>query len=859
MSKNTNTVKKPLSSGAKKAIWITAICLVAVIALTVSLGYILNNDTINPDNDGSDSSGSSSLKIPNGDFLYTKSESTNVPYEAQNWAKKTYGSATSFGSIENEQKVVMGVVNTTDSVWNDIVATLNSKTGKTIANPYTHVDGDGVIDKKAVDEEDIDIRNVYMIATVGEATNASILSDSFTIASSASVKITVWLNTAQLTSGKASVMIQQYSTPSDSNRYAYDLEIEHTTTEGGNGWQKNEFYVFNRSSSSKSVRINVGLGDVYNDGDSSKAEGVLFIDDIQYETVTANEYRENYVASTGTDKKVHKSYVIKPTDNEDTDPTTVVWTGGTSIGDVEKYLEEDAAIVNNKAYSPFVKGTTEDPIDTFDIYKADNAGSFKQTIALLNSKDSLDDYLHIYFWMRIANGTVYNQASIVDVTVRDVSETDDTKNLAKLTNIGDVDDFTTDVNCGWKQYHIYVKPDQDILDGAKVTISIDWSKTGLTHDGTIYVSDLKYEFIADSTYTSASTSTTTVKADFNKTHATTGVTNGTFGYLEDTNKSLPESWTPVYAGANSIYNDGKGDAEITGLNISAGATANQIVKGNDTNPAPLYDDEYGYYLNVVNNVSTAQGFLSQSISLSAKSVYRISVLAKTTTAQPYIYLINQAAAQGENGSREKAIIAKFEGAAANGKMDDLLMQPAQANGWVRYYFIVETSDEAASVNVALFNGSIDGTTKQTGIVSYDQVCVEQLGSYALEKDADNEDATLYKVTYTEKSDSGYADLFDTYFADVDSTATTMNTIEFKDGDTVLENVRVARLADAEKWAEMREIPEETKDDEVADDDTTTETENNVDIALLLSVISSILLVACLLVVIVIKAFKKKRA
>lgn len=857
MSKNTNTVKKPLSNGAKKAIWITAICLAAVIALTVSLGYILNNDTINPDSDGSNSSGSSSLKIPNGDFLFTKSESTNVPYEAQNWAKKTYSSETTFGTIENEQKVVMGVVNTTDSVWDDIVATLNEKTGKTITNPHTHEEGEGIIDKEAVKEDDVDIRNVYMIATK-EATNASILSDSFTIASSASVRITVWLNTAQLTSGKASVMVQQLSTPNSANRYAYDLEIEHTTTDGGNGWQKNEFYVFNRSSASKSIRINVGLGDVYN---NENAEGVLFIDDIQYETVTANEYRENYIASTGTDTKVHKSYVIKPTDNEDVDATFVAWTGSTDIGGVEAYLNESAAKDSNgKAYSPFVKGTTEDPIDTFAIYRADNTGSFTKTIDLKNAKDELDDYLHIYFWMRVANGTTYKQASIVDVTVRDASETDDTKNLAKLTNIGDVDDFTTDVNCGWKQYHIYVKPDQDILDGAKVTVSIDWAKTGLTHDGTIYASDLMYEFIADTTYTGASTSTTTVKADFNKTHATTGVTNGTFGYLEDTNKKLPESWTPVYAGANSIYNDGKGDDVVNGLNISSNAIANEIFKGTTANPAPLYDDEYGYYLNVVNKVATAQGYLSQSISLSAKSVYRISVLAKATSAQPYIYLINQAAAQGENGSREKAIIGKFEGAAANSTMDDLLMQPAQENGWVRYYFIVETADEAVSVNVALFNGSIDGRELKDGTVSYDQVCTELLGNYTVAKDTDNEDAKLYKVAYTEKSNSGYADLFDTYFADVDGNTETMNTIEFKDGDVALGNVKVVRLADDDKWAEMREIPEETEKDEVADDeDTTTETKNDVDVGLLLSVISSILLVACLLVVVVVKAFKKKRA
>lgn len=849
MSKNTNTVKKPLSNGAKKAIWITAICLVAVIALTVSLGYILNNDTINPDNDGSNNSGSSTLKIPNGDFLYTKSESTSIPYEAQNWIKKTYKDGSTFGDIEDDTKVVMGIVNTSD--WDNVSAALSER-GLNVTNPKTHNDKP---DQEAIKDGEIDIANVYMIAAK-EATNASILSDSFSIPSSASVKITVWFNASQVTNGNPSVMIQRSSTSTASEKsgstqywYAYDLEITEYTSTGANGWQEKVFYVFNRSSSSQSVRINVGLGDVYKNG---TAEGVLFVDDIQYEAVTANEYRTKYPD----DENVHTSHVIKPTDSKDTTVVSKNW-GETEIGDsVDAYLEKSAAIVDNNAYSPFVK-----TVDTFKIYNVDNAGSFAQNISLTGT-DGNDDYLHIYFWMRVVKGTTKPQASIVDVIVRDTSVTDTTKSLVKLTNIGDVKDITKDDNCGWKQYHIYVKPDQDATD-AEISVNINWADTGVTHNGEIYVSDLMYEVVADSAYSNATVnSTTTVKADLNKTHANTGVTNGTFGYLEDTDKTLPESWTPVYAGSNYIYNDGKGD---TGAAPKKSDINNRIVRGSATDTS-AYDDEYHYYLAVTNNVETAQGYLSQSISLSAKSVYRISVLAKTEgTAKPFIYLVNQAAANGEDGSREKAIVARFESASANSGMDALLSQPAQEDGWVRYYFIVETADEAASVNVALFNGSIEGTTKQQGTVYYDQVCTELLGNYTVAKDADIEDAKLYKVTYAEKSDSGYADLFDNYFADVDGNTETMNTIEFRadpeDTSTpVFDNVKVVRLADDDKWAEMREIPEETEKDEVADDDdTTTETKNDVDVALLLSVISSILLVACLLVVVVIKAFKKKRA
>lgn len=852
MSKNTKTVNQPLSNGAKQWIWIVAICLVAVIGLSVALGFVLNNDTINPDDDNNNSSGSSTLTISNGDFLYTQSESTNAPYEAQDWVKKTYNGGNTFGDIEDEQNVVMGIVNTTDSAWDSIKGALAAK-GLTVTNPKTH-DADGVIDQVAVEEDEVDIANVYMIATKN-ATNASILSNSFSIPSSASVKITVWLNATQLKDGSvASVMVQRSSTTIASEKngktqywFAHDLAIvEKDVTDGANGWQKHEFFIFNRSSNSTSVRLNVGIGNVYGGVD---AEGALFIDDIQYETVTANEYREQYNANN------NLSYIIKANDKDDATAKVFDWTGATKLNagtqtGAEAYLADAAATVNGKQYSPFVAD------DKFNMYKVDSDGSLKQAISLTGA-DGQDDYLHIYFWMRVVENNTLPQGSIVDVILRDTYVNDQTKSLSKLANIAAVKDITEDKNCGWNQYHIYVKPDQDVTD-AEVSVTIQWSNTGLDHDGQIFVSDLMCEVVSDTDYAGAvSNSTTNIKADMSKTHANTGVTNGTFGYLEDTNKTQPENWTPVYAGSNAIYQDGKGNATITDVLTDKDATDNKIVKVG----APNFDDEYGYYLEVTNTKATAQGFLSQSISLSAKSVYRISVLAKVEgNAKPYIYLVNKALAQGEDGSREKAIIGKFEAVATNSKMDEILMQPVQdsANGWVRYYFIVETADQSASVSVALFNGSIDGSVLETGTVYYDQVSVEQLGSYTISEDSENEDATLYQVKYSAKSGSGYAGLFEDYFANVDGN-TTMNTIEFKDGDTALANVQVVRFADADKWEEMRTIPEEEEEVEEDDDHDHDHSESTVDVGLLLSVISSIVLVAALLVVVVIKIFRKKRA
>jgi len=189
-------------------------------------------------------------------------------------------------------------------------------------------------------------------------------------------------------------------------------------------------------------------------------------------------------------------------------------------------------------------------------------------------------------------------------------------------------------------------------------------------------------------------------------------------------------------------------------------------------------------------------------------------------------------------------------------MDKLLMQPVQeGNGWVRYYFIVETADAGVTVNVALFNGSIDGATLATGTVYYDQVTVEQLGSYTIGEDTENEDATLYQVKYSAKSGSGYADLFETHFANVDGKTATMNTIEFN-----FDNAQVVRLADAEKWEEMRTIPEEEEDVEEDDDHDHDHDHDHdeFDWGLFWSAFSSAALIVGLGVAIVVKLFRKKR-
>lgn len=836
MNKTKNT--QPLSGKTKTIILIVAICVLAAVILGIALNEILKPATKTPGSETPDNSGSSSLTIKNGDFVYTKSNSTSFPREAQNWSRYTAptGTDTSLVSIEDSQKALMGIIDTDAEKWDEVSGDLS---GMTVTNPKTH-------------DDSLDT-NVYMIAS-REATTASILSDSFSISSNTSVKITVWLNTSQLTDGsKAVIMLTQSTTNiKEDNWYAYDFEIgKETGANENNGWISKDFYVFNRNSSSKSIRISVGLGNVYDsklEDDARNGEGVLFVDDITFETVTANDYRKYADGENGG----HNYKIIEASDTTDKDIVykELVAEGNTiiekTIDNYDDYLTE---YVNKVNYAPFTKKDDFVAVENgmpFTIYQISNNGSVKTPVGLrlkdtiaVKTSDTDKDHHHISFWVRVDQANVIADINILlQKKVGDKYETLDSKKDGAsgelFTEEVTGQTIATDTNNGWKKFDIYIKPSSAETE-ISVLITLGSAK-GYEADkyvpnGTMYVTAPTYELIAQKDYSNASSGTTSKKISLVGVTASMGVTNGTFSNTTNTAPTQPASWTPVFAGQNAIYKDGKGDeAFVKDLNTTAAAVKGSgIVK--DVDSAPSIDDSEKGVLKLVNNAATSQGYLSSNISLSAKSVYVLSVLAKVEgNAKPFIYLINN------NKDRADAVIAKIEKTAVKPVDDEAVFnQDSVTDGWQRYYIVVVTGDDALTVRMGLFNGSIDGSVKPDNgaTVYYDQADSTKIGSYSLEKDTDNEDAKLYNVTYA--SESGY---------------TAFDKLELADAD----NVVTIQPTDSE-WEKIRTIPEDNDDDD--HDHENTEEKQPVDLALLFSVISSVALVAALLIVVVIRIYRNK--
>ncbi|MCM1195080.1 MAG: hypothetical protein NC332_04005 [Firmicutes bacterium] len=832
MSKKSTSAPS-LTDNTKKIMIIVAICLIAVIIISVALALLLKTDALNPDTENPSTTPSSSLTIKNGDFALTSSDDVGYPKGAVNWTKYGYKDATSFEKIDTDEKVVMGIIDTDGENWSAVTEDL-SETSVSVTNPGIH-------------SEELENKNVYMIATrENVSASASIMSDSFSVASTTSVKITVWLNTYQITEGNATIMVQSSSStpnPKEDNRYAWIYNIEKSSEDK---WQAFEIYIFNRKTSSQYIRCDVGLGNVYEA--DSEAKGVLFIDDIVYETVTANDYR-TYVDGDGIDPDATNFKIIEREEEDTTAMTTEYLT-------IKEY---DSATVASPAYSASAEYVTEEkfsPFTTkddfsnegFAIYKRVNDGTVHDIVAYemapmlvsMANDQSFQDHHHISFWVRTKTNNVL---ALVNVLVQ--SRNNDGDEWETLNN-GDFTATTeqnieTDTNNGWSKYDIYLKPSQKDM---QVRLVISLGELGVFTDseyapnGEMFLTSIYHETISNSAYSSASSGTASKKFDLTGATAETTVTNGSFSSAVSSVNDQPLNWTSAFAGENIIYKDGKGNETISGLDKTVSAVnGSGIVRENSS-----FDDAEGRVLKLVNNKATSYGFVSDNISLSAKTVYVFSVLSKSESADvnavthPYFYVIDTAR------DRENAVIGSVVNIYPSAVNDAWFCQANEnVNGWTRYYIVVVTGAEAMSVRIALFNGSIDGTDKPVNTtVYYDKVSMQSMGSYSLVDDTETEEPTEYIVEFNANES----------FTDFEEVKDIVELKTKLDGASV----QIAQ-PDEDEWKEIRAIPEETDDSD--DGDTTATTKTDVDLALLFSILSSVILVAALAVVIVVKVFKRR--
>ena len=863
MSKKVAT--QPLSDNTRKLIIIIAIVLVAVIILSVALALILKTEEKTPAVDNTDNSNSSTLPIKNGDFLYSKSDETGYPHSAVNWTKYGYkapsGSSHDFENITSNDKSVMGIIDVSDDNWSEVTSDLKDEDITLAKNPKLHKD---------IEAED---SNIYMIFN-REATSASILSDSASVSSGTSIKITVWLNVAQVENGNAVIMIQKSSiSAKKDNWYAYDFAVvgKTGTDIDENGWQKHEFYIFNREASTQYFRVSVGLGNAYQEGGDAK--GVLFVDDIGYETVTANDYREQVDKDVTYDEDVFKPFKIL--ENEDiTDKSEYFELVGdnsttTISGPYTDFASFKQAVGDGKAYLPFTNRDDflrDGKATGFTIYQVTQNGTDVTALRLATNDDGIDltsspvdkDHYHISFWLRVdkKDNHAATEANVYVQKAVDGDEKWEDIQGGSFTKITTSQDVDTDTNCGWVKYDIYLKPSTAQSETISILFVLG-SKDGYTQtqidegevpQGSLFVTSPAYEKISYKDYNNASNGNNVRKLNLIGATATPSISNGSFSDVNNVGNE-PTSWTPVFAGDNAIYKDGKGNQLNEEKRQAALVQGSGVVKKGSN-----LDDGQNSVLQI-SAKGTNFGYISNDITLSSRTVYVFSVLVESGKT-PYIYLIDNSKERG------KAVVARLEkshNAETEKTLDGYFLDGYADDGfadtdWVRYYLVFVTGNESASVRLALFNGKIDAVDGQnvaTGTILYDEVKMKSIGTYSFVEDEDNKDATHYLVKFNAGSDA-YQDAIDALTTEDHDAINTESELVAKLGGIVEPS--------KEEWEEMTLIPEDNDGDNSGEgDDTTTTTPSEVDWGLLMSVISSVLLVAALLIVLVIKLFQRKRS
>lgn len=737
----------------KKALVIAIIAVVTAIVIAATLIIVLWETVENSlaSNTTVDTTSSSDV-ISNGSFEYVLEDESSYPQAAQDWSKYSYaepsGSSHGYKTITSNVNSIMGVVDTDD--WDSVSSSL-AYYNTTLTNPGT--------------AEDADDDYVYMIHNGDDAYVASIYSSSFSVPASSSIKVSVTLKTEAVTTGGAFIMLKQSSSSAlevsaSGLQYWYasiGVEEDSTAITTYGEWVTYELYIFNQTTSSKTIYANIGLGNVYY---NIPADGTLYIDSVEYDTVTANEYR---LYSEGTDETDKSAYTIT-SDKADTEQIALgVSSTDKTVNTVTSYTTGD--YLDNTELSEDTSPFTDSSIN---VYQFSNDGNVSTQVGVVSDSLTIDgpvvgtNYL-ITLWIRVISddGSVLPSANIY------LYESGTDTVLASFTNIQTGTDLTTDDTNGWAQYSFYIKPANDSTDvEIKVTLgnSSGYVNSEAIPEGTVLITEPTYEVLTNSQYSSASSSDNVTKVSLTSSVATTTITNGSFSSIDNNNTTdglySTNTWTATYAGGIEIL--GTGEDNIT-VADGVGSVSSGILLGSDY--TPTLDDSAKGILMINNIKDTSFGYLSADISLSANTVYVISVLVYEVAGDANVYLVN----------KELGTITAMTGTGTTATDSSDINLPDTDGVWTRYYFVYITGDTAQTVNLALWNGEIDadGTTgTTTGTVYFDQALITTIGTYTRDYDSDE--------LYTADDDGLY--VLDTELA---AEITWLSTTGFDDTDELL--------------------------------------------------------------------------
>lgn len=683
---SSGSATKSLKS--KKAMIISLIAIVAVAVIVVSLVLALWKEVIpsNIESTRPDGDTSSSLDISNSDFKYTYADAQNLQYPltATSWTKRD--------SVVDSD-TLMGVVDTKEDEWNGkVVYDLGQKGLNNTTNPGYPV-------------ADSENSRIFMISNA-EETAASVLSSSFSVASSQYLKVSVWVKTDSITGHGAYVALRTSDSQASSDYYA--VRMENISTAGA--WEQYSFYIEGAKNTSQTLYFELGLGQT--EFAENPSMGTAFFGEISCEKISKGAFLNNNAEEkTENEDGFYIGHTFDSSDAEESDQTL---TRENEFGTVDLLTYEEYK--QQFEFLPFADD------ENGSITRITNVSDTKAGVTYSSftvNPPSINKSYRLSVWVRTENVAKNTGAYIYLFDNTNSAATSKTTYFEKINTDEDIENDTFN---GWTEYQFYIKPSNS--QAIELTLEIylgmkNYAAGGVIPSGTLYIAELALFEIEQSDFNGTSSSSTIKTVDLDQTFDTDNLISNPSFNIPLNNSGLetvvrPANWTLYVSGNTAIGGNGTlapnaiGDIQTGLLFKNNSSLLGEL--GIGENDFPLKDDDARSVLMINNKVKTSAGVQSASISLSANTFYKISVLAKGIgDAVPYVYLTD-----GRNvlSGYDKAM----DGTAYAAENEE------EGNGYVRYYFYIAVGNEAKTVYLELWLGSRNATEEQyvQGIALFDQ-------------------------------------------------------------------------------------------------------------------------------------------
>ncbi len=578
----------------------------------------------------------------------------------------------------------------------------------------------------------------------------------------------VWVYTTDLTSisngenGANVRLINTFNSQSQADYAIYGIDTN-------NNWKKYSIYVAGDANYDTTFKVALGLGTGNGKNEvSGWTQGTAYFDDLEFKTVTADEYN---TAQSGTKQMIYKGEdtLFQKVDNTKSDEKFAFSMQLNTIIDVD-------------ASTDYFSNLT--PADIADI-KLNGSTATSFNITANNSKDTLtlkDDNK-----FKVANEKYAYISFKVDNKLNKLNNTNVTVFVYDTTN-NVVTNAIAISEVGEKLCGLMIKNNFPVGDDKTSTFYLEivvgpTNTAGLTNTdlatGEVKISDLKiatgsiespekpdkndpeyanklsvynkdykaynlysfYSSVADKTVTLGSYveedsdyesySLSPAPSSYGKIITGLADVNGYTGVNSNSVYLNGESETTDDADAYDTNNHTKGYAGL----VNTKYFDETVYTGYDTNVrniaktalSGLYDDNNLQPLMIHNNTATSYGYIgSKMLTVSASSFAKISVKVRvvdkseTEKANAFIYLVDA------YGMKKEVFTLDLTNTDANAIKElsfNVNSQMMEEDGWITLSFYVATGATEKKFRLEMWNGSRDGATTSTGTVFFDNVTV----------------------------------------------------------------------------------------------------------------------------------------